>query len=234
MDAIIHFGIRYAPRKQGLKLTRENYANISNKSSFGKNRIYIRALQENDKKTLSWYSGKYEDREGLIYTEEWCKKQYEEAIQNFDLNMKFFQSLDKSEFDSEIEKFLKKEPFIEVKDLNPYSCPGYYAMILDEYCQIYIGTTQNIQKRIRQHWQGGKPRFDRLIFGDVKTSKISINSFKILDTTRILIYKTNDLYNREDDYINCFSDKFICNRLKGGIKEPGTLDALLSIKNRQL
>ena len=106
-------------------------------------------------------------------------------------------------------------------------------MVLGEYCQVYIGTSQNIKERIRQHWGGSKNRFDRLIFGGIEASKLSINSFRALDTTRIFVYKTDELYTQEDKYINCFSDKFVCNRLSGGIKKS-EIDILLSVKNRQL
>ena len=233
MEVAVCFGVRCAPRKRGLKLTRENYITVSNKSSFGKNRNYMRALQENDMETLRWYKGKYRDQEGLIYTDEWCRQQYEDAMKNYDLNMAFFKNLNKSEFNDEIERFLKNTPFIEIEDLNLYSCAGYYVMVLGEYCQVYIGTSQNIKERISQHWGGSKNRFDRLIFGGIEASKLSINSFRALDTTRIFVYKTDELYTQEDKYINCFSDKFVCNRLSGGIKKS-EIDILLSVKNRQL
>ena len=40
---IIHFGITMSLRTRGYKLTRENYAIISNKSTHGNNMIYIQA-----------------------------------------------------------------------------------------------------------------------------------------------------------------------------------------------
>lgn len=111
--SITHFGITMALRTRGYKLIRENYAVISNKSTNGKNVIYMHALKKNDEKLIKAYSEIYADKEGLIYRDDWCKKH-----------------------------------LVEVSD---YSCSGYYVMILDKYCQLYIGTTRDIKKRVREH-----------------------------------------------------------------------------------
>ena len=107
-------------------------------------------------------------------------------------------------------------------------------MVIGEYSQIYIGTSNDIMKRIRQHWSDGKMKLDRLLCGDVTRSKLSIDSFRALDTTRIFVYPTDVTYSREDEFINCFSDEYICNRIIGGKIEIGSLETVVSIKTRIL
>ena len=80
--------------------------------------------------------------------------------------------------------------------------------------------------RLRKHMSGIQ-EFDRLLFGDVRTSKLSINSFRPLDTTRIYVYYTNQSFNRENEFISFFSDKFITNRVEGGKMPNGFLDIFL-------
>lgn len=231
---IVHFGITIMPRTRGYKLTRDNYAVISNKSTHGKNMIYMQVLKNNDEKLIKAYTEIYADKEGLIYRDDWCEKHLVEVMQNFDLNMKFFKKLDHVKFEDEIAQFIKKTKFFEITDLSEYSCPGYYVMILDAYCQLYIGTTEDIKKRIRQHWAGGKMRFDRLICGPITKSKLSIDSFRALDTTRILVYPTDDIYCYEDNFINYFSNEFACNRTGGGTMEFGELSVMANMKTRNL
>lgn len=232
--SIIHFGITMSLRTRGYTLTRENYAIISNKSTHGKNMIYIQALKKNDEKLIKAYSEIYADKEGLIYRDDWCKKHLIKVMQNFELNMNFFERLDQAKFKGEVVQFLKKTKFFEVKNLSEYSCTGYYVMILDKYCQLYVGTSEDIKKRIRQHWAGGKLKFDRLICGQVTKSKLSIDSFRALDTTRILVYPTDDIYCKEDEFINHFSNEFVCNRKGGGNMEFGVLSATANMKTRNL
>ncbi|HBV85506.1 MAG TPA: hypothetical protein DEF42_02310 [Desulfosporosinus sp.] len=232
--SIIHFGITMALRTRGYNLTRENYAIISNKSTLGKNMIYIQALKKNDEKLIKAYSEIYADQEGLIYRDDWCKKHLIEVMQNFNLNMNFFERLEHVKFEDEIAQFLKKTKFFEITDLSEYSCPGYYVMVLDKYCQLYIGTTKDIKKRVKQHWAGGKLRFDRLICGQITKSRLSINSFRALDTTRILVYPTDDIYCQENEFINFFSNEFVCNRIGGGKMEFGVLSVAANMKIRNL
>lgn len=214
-----HFGITVRAGKYGLKLNRENYAIINNKSSFSTKLI----RSENA----------YADENGKYYTDEWCLAYRELCLKNFDLNMQFFSSLNHNEFRHEIMNFLQKNKgFVEVTDLNEYQeISGYYLMILDKYCQVYVGTTNNIKRRIQQHWTNTKS-FDRLFFPmyAVETSAFSIDSFRALDTTQIFAYKTQNTYSIEDDYINTFSSKFITNRIGGG-KLDTSLLGILQIVN---
>lgn len=203
-----HFGVKVIKKKYELKLVRNEYAIINNKSSI--------------------YKGK-------IYSDEWCKTQYKKAMENYDLNMEYFSLLDKKEFNEEINSFLNiYKEFKEVKDLKLFNGKsGYYIMILDEYKQLYIGTTNDIKRRIQQHWSKRVP-FDRLIFGTVDNSIMSINSFNALDTTRIYAYPTDGTYINENEYIDYFSPCFVCNRLEGGKIEYGLLQAINMMKSRKL
>jgi hypothetical protein len=108
-------------------------------------------------------------------------------------------------------------------------------MVLDEYCQVYIGTTDNIKKRIRRHWSNSKS-FDRLLLpmGAVNTSILAFDSFKSLDTTRIFAYTTKITFDKEDNFINEFSTKFVCNRIGGGKITGGLLQAITMMKKRKL
>ncbi|WP_346870517.1 GIY-YIG nuclease family protein [Clostridium sp. UBA5119] len=215
-----HFGLKVLEGKRGLKLTRENYVVVSNKNTLLKFPMDI-----------------YADEEGRIYSDEWCKKQLDNCLKNFDLNMEYFSLLNHDEFNMEITKFLKSNKcFVEVFDLNLYDeKSGYYIMILDEYCQLYIGTTDNIKKRIRQHWNKSKS-FDRLLFpmGAVDTSVFSIDSFRAFDTTRILAYTTKRTFDLEDKFMNQFSSKYMCNRLGGGKITGGLFQTITMMKKRKL
>lgn len=233
-NSITHFGLTLSTRTRGYELTRDNFAIISNKSSHGKNMVYIRALEENNSELVKAYSEIYADKEGLIYSDSWCHKHLTEVLENYDLNMNFYQNLDHIKFDNEISKFIEKNKFSEIKNLNNYNCPGYYVMILDKYCQLYVGTSENIYKRIRQHWTGCKLKFDRLTFGQLTKSRLSIDSFRALDTTRILVYPTIDTYSQEDKFINFFSDEFVCNRVGGGVMEFGFVSVAINRKTRDL
>ncbi len=216
-----HFGVKVLEGKYGLKLTRENYAIVNNKSSFS---------------TLM-NSCNYINEENRIYSDDWCNEHLKNCLENFDLNIEYLSLLNHDEFDLEIDNFIENNKcFIEISDLNLYNQKsGYYIMVLDEYCQIYIGTTNNIKKRIQQHWSKNNS-FDRLLFplGAVNSSILSIDSFRSLDTTRIFVYETEKTFDKEDNFINQFSSRFVCNRLAGGRITGGLLQAITMMKKREL
>lgn len=179
----------------------------------------------------------YADEEGKIYTAEWCENQLKDSLKNYDLNIEHFSLLNHSEFCKEIEGFLEQNrQFTKVSDLNLYDGKsGYYMMVLDEYSQMYIGTTNDIKRRIRKHWSNSIP-FDRLLFpmGNVDSSILSIDSFRALDTTRIYAYETNKTFRSEDKFINQFPAKFMCNRMAGGKISGGLYQAIAMMKKRNL
>jgi hypothetical protein len=159
---------------------------------------------------------------------------YAKCMENFDLNMVFYKSLDPEKFEKKLNAFLKRHTgFKPVADLNELEeVSGYYLMVLDEYKQVYIGTSDNIKKRIQTHWRIQK-KFDRLLFGSAEESRLSIDSFRALDTTRIYAYKTWNTYDKEDKYLAFFPDEYVCNRIAGGKMELGTLQAFGTRKKRE-
>lgn len=133
--------------------------------------------------------------------------------------MKYFDSLDDKDFNKAVNNLIKHSKRIkEVYDLN--NCKdtvGVYILVLDKYKQIYIGqSTSSIKKRIMSHWSK-KKEFDRLIFGKVDNSILSIDSFRALDTTRIYVYPTYDTYEVEEKLVNLMNAKYMLNRTAGGI-----------------
>ena len=237
MNKITHFGLNLNKRKYEFKLVREEYAIINNKCSFS--RRYLSSKLHLD--IVKAHPDMYTDDTGQFYSDEWCINHQNNCLKNFDLSMKYFSLLDKNEFNNEINSFLKKyKSFKSVSDLNEYKyVSGCYIMVLDEYKQIYIGVANDIKRRIQQHWTKMKP-FDRLLFPQdaVETSIMSIDSFRALDTTRIYAYKCNNYYDLENQYIEYFSPKFICNRRSGGKFDDSTLPmaimALATMKSREL
>jgi hypothetical protein len=104
-------------------------------------------------------------------------------------------------------------------------------MVLDKYKQVYIGTSSDLFQRIYKHWTKQTP-FDRLIFGSIQSSRLSINSFRPLDTTRLYIKVDDETFIHEDSYVVNIPEKFLCNRTVGGFLEEGLLDAVKNMKNR--
>ena len=237
----IHFGVLVVDDKYGLRLTKDNYAIVDNRFSFhlGRGTIYtvdyvhehpdIYVIDE-----VTEINGKHYVTK-LHYTDSWCEQHRQNCMRNLDLNMEFYASLDRTNFEKKVNAFLRKHMgFKPVSDLKEYEgVSGYYLMVLDEYKQVYIGTSDNIKKRIQGHWTIRK-KFDRLLFGSVEESRISIDSFRALDTTRIYAYKTWNTYDKEDKYLRFFPDEYVCNRVAGGAMELGTLQAFGTRKKREL
>jgi hypothetical protein len=202
-----YFGVSIRNKSEGLKLTRENYVNVNSHSSLAK---------------------------GKFYSDSFITKQLERSLSNFDLNIKYFKSLSNEEFNWELNRFIQAtEVFKEVTDLSIFDgIPGYYILVLDEYSQVYIGCANNIKKRTQSHWSKQK-EFDRLVFGTQGNSKLSIDSFRAYDTTRIFAYPTNNHEEYEESFIESFNEKYILNRTIGG-KLDGLAEATLNAKTRKL
>ena len=222
-----HFGCIVIEGKYGLEINRESYALINSKCSLP---MFPELMKENA----------YADETGTTYTDEWCKYYQLVVLQNYDLNMQYFSTLNHEEFQIAISDFCNKNRnFKEVKDLTEYAGQsGYYVMVLDKYCQVYIGTAVDIKRRIQHHWSNRK-NFDRLLFPmyAVNESILSIDSFRALDTTRIFACKTKRTYVFENKYIDEFPSQFVINRLGGGRLSQGPLgylEALGMMKSREL
>lgn len=213
-EAATHFGVRVQRgSKNGLRLVREEYARINKRSSFHVPRELHPAYWDAR-------AGDFDDDEHRFYTDEWCEHQREEALENFDLNIAFMRSLDAAEFEEIVtEHVASRLNMRPVYDLNEWDHkPGIYVMVLDDYRQVYVGTTSasvGVKERVRQHWRATKP-FDRLLFGGVDDSILSIDSFRALDTTRIFALTSKKAYDIETPLVESIPPKFRLNRIVGG------------------
>lgn len=111
----------------------------------------------------------------------------DKALTYLDFNIKLFKSLSWDKFDEELRKLVDSSNFDEITDLNfVNNVKGFYIMVLDDYCQIYIEISHNILKRIKQHW-GMQIPLERLVMKEPEEYRLSIDSFRALDTTRIFV-----------------------------------------------
>ena len=176
-----------------------------------------------EKETNNINKNTYLDLKYENQTEDFIEEQRKRIEYNYDLNMKYFNSLEFDKFNKYLETFIKKKKFIEVTDLSKYKgISGVYIMVLDKYKQVYIGISESgIEERIRIHWNT-KKKSDRLIFGQAFNSVLSIDSFGALDTTRIFVKTDDDLYYCENKYVDEFEEMYLLNRTIGGIGSPYT------------
>lgn len=222
-----HMGIWVNTTLPSSKISRETYAHINNRSTVH-SRYDVKLVQSRNQTPHIYI----DDSDGSVrYTEEYCLWHQQRCLQNYDINMQIYQKLDHQSFDQALMKFVKGRKFQEVLSLEDPICTTYpqegnrnivgfvYIMVLDEYKQVYIGitATQTVQGRILQHWKK-KKAFDRLIWGTVDNSVMSIDSFGALDTTRLFVkpyyeeFKTPlELY--EMKCIKTFDKRYVLNRL---------------------
>lgn len=215
-DRIRHFGV-WIKNTPTVHINRENYAPIDKNSSTWSPRIGV--LRKSFYKTVEQRKKIYDDEECKIYSDEWCAKHQENCLKNYDLNMAFFQSIRQEDFDKALLKLINSTPKIrEVFDLNEYKDKsGIYIMVLGKFKQVYIGQSTNIKKRIMQHWSK-KKQFDRLIFGRIENSVLSIDSFGALDTTQIFALEASwsDLDKKERLVAGKVPNDFKLNRVGTG------------------
>ena len=210
--AVEHFGELVRPGKYGHRLTREVYALVNKKSS---TRLPDYVLTDDLRAILAPH---YEDAEMTIRTDEFCRRHRERALENFDLNMAFFAQIPQADFEDALQGMLAKNKRLRpVTDLKSLDCEwGVYVLVLDEYRQAYIGqSSSDMRKRIRAHWTGTK-QFDRLLWGDVEESVMSIDSFRALDTTRIFAARTINYDTLEARLVRTFPPDYLLNRIGGG------------------
>lgn len=222
-----HFGVNVkAGPKNGLRLERGQYARINKRNSTWVER-------EIDPERWDATASIYEDEDHRFYTDEWCERWQARALENFDLNMAFFAQLDSIAFEEAVAAAVKSvRSMREVVDLNKWDGKaGVYLMVLDEYKQVYVGTageSTGIMKRIRKHWSTTKA-FDRLLWGRVEESILSIDSFRALDTTRIFAASVRDPMVAEYKLVEKMPRRYLLNRIMGGSGElvafAGTLGA---------
>lgn len=207
MSFVQHFGVNVTEKSSGLKLTRENY---------------LEKIVFKDSSSKKYYPDSKMDSE------------IEARLSNYDLNIRYFKSLSITDFNKKIKSFISKNKnFEEITNLNTVDGKsGYYIMVLGEYAQIYIGTSIDIKKRIRHHWNR-QWYFDRMIFGSIENSILSIDSFRAFDTTRIFVYPTPNIYNLENNFIEQFDKRYCLNRTAGG-NLSGLEEAVVNRKTRNL
>lgn len=175
----------------------------------------------------------------LVYNEEFIKRNKEAILKNLNLNLKFYTELDSEEFNKNLDKVLKLKKnngLKKVTDLKEYiGKKGIYIMVLDKYKQIYIGQSKRDDvERIINHWKR-KVEFENLLIGKVNESKLSIDTFGMLDTTRIYIEDIDPLYynnsekidKREEYLINSIPEQYLINKVGGGLRLDG-IDSLKS------
>jgi hypothetical protein len=206
------FGEIIRPGKYGHRLTREMYALVNKKSS---TRIPESSLTDELRAFLEPY---YEDAKLTILTDEFCHRQREAALENFDLNMAFLAQIPQTDFEDALQGMLAKNkrlrPVTDLKTLDEEW--GAYVLVLDEYRQAYIGQSSwDMRKRIKKHWNGTK-QFDRLLWSGVEESVMSIDSFRALDTTRIFAARTINYDALESRLVKTFPPDYLLNRIGGG------------------
>ncbi|MNB85004.1 hypothetical protein D3C75_318880 [compost metagenome] len=127
----------------------------------------------------------------------------ERGMMRFDLNMSDFKSLSRDRFNKELDNFISSNNFYEIKDLNSVAgIYGHYVMVLDEYCQVYIGTASRndgIKERVPQHWRN-KISLARLDKGEY--GSLHIDSFRAKDTTRIFVWRDDECTFFQDYTVN--------------------------------
>ncbi|GAB3568574.1 hypothetical protein GCM10027405_30430 [Arthrobacter alkaliphilus] len=224
-----HFGELARPGRYGHRLTREMYALVNKTSSTQLPREWYTDEQW---ESLAWA---YEDQEHTRLADDYCTRQREAALENFDLNMTFFAQLSMMSFEEALNEMLRKHKGLRpVENLTVVDGQiGVYVMVLDGYRQAYIGQAWDIRKRIKRHWSGTQ-QFDRLIFPDNATSILPIDSFRALDTTRIFAAKTTRGDDLEPRLVSTFPSDLLLNRVPGGARMLGARFLQGEIKHRQL
>ncbi|OMD76838.1 GIY-YIG nuclease family protein [Paenibacillus odorifer] len=166
-----HFGVKPYNKEGGFKLTRDNLINVRAKEISS---LSIEELEDQKRKVRD----------------------------KFDLNMKYFESLSRDNFNEELDKLVETNNFARIVDLNSVNgVSGYYIMVLDDYCQIYIGIARNLRGRIMEHWSKNVP-LNKLFSGVETGGLLPIDCFRALDTTRIFVCIGNEDNYSEDNMIN--------------------------------
>jgi len=125
----------------------------------------------------------------------WSYKKIEDKIKEQEI-LCLYTSLDVEKYHECINKFLLKyKDFAEIKDLASCDFPGWYFIILEKYRQVYIGCSNNIKKRILQHWKRVPPLSVQSDYAMYRRGVFQIDWFGALDTTKIYVVEEKDFYN---------------------------------------
>lgn len=175
-----------------------------------------------------------------------CEVMRKQALLNYKYSMQYFKMLSKREFDKELKRFKEAYPhFVEVTNINDYKpkrigprewkpYEGIYILVLKKYKQIYVGQSNRISTRIKQHW-GVKALhetehiehmesgimtlkdYSHYTGANEDNSVMKIDAFGPLDTSQIYFMETKcseeERKMLEAELINFFDKRFLCNRL---------------------
>ena len=117
---IEHFGIKIKDKSTN-KLTRDNYCIPTNKTdSETRKSIEMAELYKMNNINVSFpkYFSNLPNEVFIdkdTYTDDWVKKHYDNCMYNYDLNMKYFDSLGKEEFNKELDDFIKRNKLNQIK-----------------------------------------------------------------------------------------------------------------------
>lgn len=210
-----HFGEQIRGSKLGHKLTRESYGHPNRKP---KDRLKRELMGEDFWAASAWV---YRDEEYTQHSDAFLLVQRDATMVNFDLSMRYFASLDVDEFETALGDVLAKgRTFKPVQSLKEWDgAEGAYIMVFDEYRQFYIGKSDDIRKRIKQHW-GTNKHFDRLIYGTKYDSIFPADGMRALDTTRIYAARSRNAFALEQRAEAAADQNFCLNRMMGGAPNP--------------
>lgn len=140
------------------------------------------------------------------------------AIKNFDLNMDRFKTLSPDRVDEVIDRFVSgykyKQP---VDDMSRYyGMSGWYLLVLRKYNIVYVGYSDDLYRRVRQHISNFKS-LDRLVYLRPLSSSIPIDSFSVDDIDEVYVYRGNK--NVEKRIANNEYADVVLNRVFGGVPE---------------
>lgn len=222
-----HFGERLRRSKLGPKMTRALYG-YPNRSQH--QRLGREVLGEELWKSTAWT---YRDEEHSQHSDAYLLVQRDAALRNFDLSMRYFDSLAVDEFQNALEHVLAAgRTFKPVQSLKDWAdVPGAYVMVFDEYKQFYIGKANNIRTRIMKHWSTRKS-FDRLIFPSTYESIFPVDELRALDTTRIFAARSTNAYALEERAEKAADQQFCLNRMPGGASPVSLMLSALSPRRR--
>ncbi len=241
VSSIQHFGVTVRTNgKYSLQLQRSEYLLASTKAT---NPLYYLEGAATGRITPDRMDELFADPATCVeYSTEWITSHREAALKNFDLNMMFIRRLDQQCFDDGLAALLAEfSELREVPDLRTVlGEPGIYVMVLDRYRQLYVGQSGDVARRIRNHWTRSKP-LDRLVFGDVESSILSIDTFRALDTTRLFVATgatLDDPYERdrlERKMAAAIDPDLSLNRIAGGDGQTALMKTSLGdMKTRDL
>jgi hypothetical protein len=209
-STVEHFGESIRLPKYGYRLNREQYALVNKRPSIP---VSKESLPELWASIDPWF----EDEQHTSYTDEHCAHLRANALENFDLNMAYYSLISEESFEKAVTAMLRKNKTLRaVTELSALEGQGgLYVMVLDQYRQVYIGQAANLRQRIKRHWSGTK-QFDRLVFGMVDESVMSIDAFQALDTTRLFAATTTRADALEARVVKSFPANYRLNRIGGG------------------